>query len=75
MEIQQYWSMTASQKKYIKLVEVAKARKGRKMNLEVVTIQDCIDMCDLKGYVTLINDGKVYGFKAEKVPTADRESE
>ena len=44
------------------------------MNLEVVTIQDCIDMCDLKGYATIINDGKVSGFKPEKVPTTDRES-
>ena len=45
------------------------------MNLEVVTIQDCIDIRDLKGYVTLINDGKVSGFKAEKVPATDWESE
>ena len=44
------------------------------MNLDVVTIQDCIDMYDLKEYSTTINDGKVIGFKAEKIPTADRES-
>ena len=43
------------------------------MNLDVVTIQDCIDMYDLKEYSTPLNDGKVIGFKAEKIPTADRE--
>ena len=42
------------------------------MNLDVVTIQDCIDMYDLKEYSTTLNDGKVIGFKAEKIPTAVR---
>ena len=42
------------------------------MNLEAVTIQDCIDMYDLKKYSVTLNDGKVIGFKAEKIPAADR---
>lgn len=38
------------------------------MNLEKVTIQDCIDMYDLKNQETIINDGKIIGF-TEKIPT------
>lgn len=41
------------------------------MNLDAVTIQDCIEMHDFKGYSTIINDGKVSGFKAEKCPAAE----
>lgn len=36
------------------------------MNLEVITIQDCIDMYDKKGQSTIINDGKIVGFYPEK---------
>lgn len=32
------------------------------MDLEKVTVQDCIDMHDMKGYVVIINDGKLFGF-------------
>lgn len=37
------------------------------MNLEVITIQDCIDMYEKKGQATIINDGKVVGFISEKI--------
>ena len=43
------------------------------MELENVTIQDCIDMYVMKGKVTIINDGKVEGFVSEnKNIPADR---
>lgn len=32
------------------------------MNLEVVTIQDCLDMCEKKGCRVVIEDGKVICF-------------
>lgn len=32
------------------------------MNLDVVTLQDCIENFEMKGYQTVINDGKVLGF-------------
>lgn len=35
------------------------------MNLENVTIQDCLDMYNMKGNITIINDGKVVGFESE----------
>ena len=36
------------------------------MNLENITIQDCLYMREKKGQVTIINDGKVVGFVSEK---------
>lgn len=36
------------------------------MNLEAITIQDCIDMYEKKGQSIIINDGKVFGFISEK---------
>lgn len=44
------------------------------MNLEVVTVQECIDMHDLKDQITIINDGKVIGFKGKEKenPHTDR---
>lgn len=33
------------------------------MNLEVITIQDCIDMFEKKGMSVIINDGKIVGFE------------
>ena len=43
------------------------------MNLEAVTVQDCIDNYQLKGRVAIINDGKLQGFKEEsKNPHTDR---
>ena len=35
------------------------------MNLEAVTLQDCMDLYRMKGYCTEISGGKVYGFRAE----------
>lgn len=34
-----------------------------KMNLEMVTVGDCIDNFNMKGKVAVINDGKVIGFE------------
>lgn len=39
------------------------------MNLEKVTVQDCIDMCDLKNQEAIINDGKVIRFTEKEIPT------
>ncbi len=36
------------------------------MNLENVTIQDCLDMYEKKEYITIINDGKVIDFISQK---------
>lgn len=33
------------------------------MNLQAVTIQDCIDMFAMKGMVAIINDSEVVGFE------------
>lgn len=46
------------------------------MNLEAVTIQDCIDMYDLKKQCTILNDGNVIGFKGmeKENPHTDRKS-
>lgn len=35
------------------------------MNLEVITIQDCLDMREKKRRSVVINDGKVVGFTSE----------
>ena len=32
------------------------------MNLEVITIQDCLDMYEKKGQSVIINDGKIIAF-------------
>ena len=42
------------------------------MELENVTIQDCIDMYVMKGKATIINNGEVEGFASEKISPADR---
>lgn len=36
------------------------------INLERVTIQDCLDNYKYKNKVVLINDGQIVGFKIEK---------
>lgn len=41
------------------------------MNLDAVTVQDCIDLYDLKGYATVINDGRVSGFRSVTVRCLD----
>ncbi len=35
------------------------------LNLEAVTLEDCVNLHTLKGVVTLINDGKIVGFIEE----------
>lgn len=35
------------------------------LNLEVITLEDCINLHTLKGVATLINDGKIVGFVEE----------
>lgn len=35
------------------------------MNMDVITVQDCIDMHEKKGQATVINDGIVLGFEEE----------
>lgn len=39
------------------------------MNLETVTIGDCIDMYEKKGKSAIISDGKLIGFQQEEIPT------
>lgn len=38
------------------------------MNMESITIEDCLDMHYRKGKETIINDGKIIGFQ-EEIPT------
>lgn len=33
------------------------------MNMENITVQDCIDMYEKKGQAAVINDGQVLGFE------------
>lgn len=33
------------------------------MNMENITVQDCIDMYEKKGQAAFINDGQVLGFE------------
>ncbi len=36
------------------------------MNLEAITLQDCIDMYEKKGQTVVTSNGEVIGFKGEK---------
>ena len=36
------------------------------MNLETVTIEDCIEAYEKKGMVAIINDGKLLGFEEKE---------
>lgn len=36
------------------------------MNLETVTIEDCIEAFTLRGMVAIINDGKLLGFEEKE---------
>lgn len=38
------------------------------MNLETVTIEDCVDNYYRRGRVAILNDGELLGFK-EEIPT------
>lgn len=33
------------------------------MNMEAITLQDCIDNYEMKGQAVVINDGQVLGFE------------
>lgn len=35
------------------------------INLNAVTVQDCIEMCDRKGFMAILGNGRLLGFKAE----------
>lgn len=39
------------------------------MNLETVTLQDCIENYNFKGQRTIIRNGKLIGFQQEEIPT------
>ena len=48
------------------------------INLDRVTVQDCIEMCDRKGFMTILGNGRLLGFRAElkgSSPAAGREPE
>ena len=36
------------------------------IELDNVTLQDCVDMYKMKNMITICNDGKVVGFKKEE---------
>lgn len=36
------------------------------MNMNCMTIQDCMDMHTFKGKAVILNDGKVVGFREER---------
>lgn len=39
------------------------------MNLETITIQDCLDNYNFKGQCAILNNGKLIGFQQEEIPT------
>lgn len=41
------------------------------MNLNMATIQYCIDTLKIEGRITILNDGNVVGFKEEKDHASD----
>lgn len=43
-----------------------------KVNLEAVTLQDCIDMYELKGESVLLDNGRVSGFMVDRSTKAHR---
>lgn len=43
-----------------------------KINLEAVTVQDCIDRYELKGEGVLLDNGKISGFMDERGTKAHR---
>lgn len=38
------------------------------MNLQAVTLQDCLDNYNFKGQFAIINNGKLIGFEQEEIP-------
>lgn len=45
------------------------------MNVNNVTLQDCLDMMEKKGEYAVINDGSLAGFVKEKDTETDQQSE
>lgn len=43
------------------------------MNTETITLQDCIDMHEKKGYVAILNDGKLVQIQKESSQPAEAE--
>lgn len=39
------------------------ARGGTEMNMDAVTVQDCIEMLEYRGMEAVIGDGRVVGFQ------------
>ena len=39
------------------------------MNLQTVTLQDCLDNYNFKGQCAILNDGKLIGFQQQEIPT------
>lgn len=39
------------------------------MNLQTVSLEDCLDNYKFKDKRAIINDGKLIGFKKEEIPT------
>lgn len=38
------------------------------MNLETVSLQDCLDNYNFKSQSAILNDGKLIGFQQEEIP-------
>lgn len=38
------------------------------INYETITVQDCIEMLEMKNQTTVINDGNVVGFEMGNTP-------
>ena len=38
------------------------------INYETITVQDCIEMLEMKNQTTVINDGNVIGFEMGNAP-------
>lgn len=39
------------------------------MNLETVSLRDCLDNYNFKGQCAILNNGKLIGFQQEEIPT------
>lgn len=48
-----------------------KKRRQLRVNLNMATIQYCIDTLKIEGRITILNDGNVVGFKEEKDHASD----
>lgn len=48
---------------YLESIGIDKTRGILKMNLDAITIEDCLEMFEKKNKETVINDGEVKGFE------------